>query len=87
MLPFFIPTCHLFIEEEGPGQERGEEGAQAEGEVEGVHVGPRVPAIPDAKQQRVTPSVKEPRAKALRWRIDNIDHHAMGTLTLKKAQM
>ena len=81
-----MTTCHLFIEEEGPGQEGGEEGAQAEGEVEGVHVGPRVPASPDAEQQRVTPGVQKPRAESLRWRIDNFDNHAMMTLTLKKAQ-
>ena len=46
-----MTTCHLFIEKEGPGQDGGEEGAQAKCEVESVHVGPRVPASPDTEEQ------------------------------------
>ena len=52
-----MASIRLLVDEEGPGKERGEEGAQTEGEVEGVHVGPRVPPHPDAQQQRVPPRV------------------------------
>ena len=52
MLPIF------YIDEEGSGNERGEEGADAKGEVKGVHVRSRVPAFPDSEQQDVAPGVE-----------------------------
>ena len=59
----------LLIDEEWPGQEGGEEGAQPVGEVQGMHVGSRVPACPDVQQQRVASRDQEPGAKPLGWQL------------------
>ena len=53
------------IDEEGSGDERSEEGADAKGEVDGVHVRSRVPAFPDSEQQDVAPCVKTAAGEAL----------------------
>ena len=53
----------LLVDQEGSGHERSEEGAETEGEVDGVHVGAAVPALPDVEDDHVPSGVDVPAAK------------------------
>ena len=47
----------LLGDQEGSGHDWGEEGTETEGEVEGVHVGAAVPALPDVEDDHVPDGV------------------------------
>ena len=48
---------HLLVNKERSGDQRCQEGPQAEAEVDGVHVGAAVPPLPDVEDDHIAGSV------------------------------